>query len=460
MPVEANKYREKVISKTRKSRKYSRKYSGKHSINKSKKKSNKKQLINKYKSKQQKGGALPIEDLIAIIESELGRLLDNETKKYYKERYECFKTDDGKEKEFAKIIDEIQNQKRIESRLSNSRLNVGAAAAAAREPEIRRRLTRESSISGPISQGMFTIITTGLSNWGRENNIIAFYGIIMESLIMNTFFGKISRIQVHHYDSNLTTAQSELIKTTETAIKKNYDIQIESIIHDKDLEPLESHLQALGGIDSSNCFHLDFANLDEGREYTDSYLSINSVPIRKMYFGYWEPTYPPEYADIIKQIKLMEINPDKPITTFVDKLRVLDISIDKPGLFYQIPECEGIPRSVITIPGLRTMFQWGGLNAIELYKSLWKLSTEDMIRLIHRQQESLINNAFAELEKIRKDRISKPQQYCEFCRVRQCLETKFQLNDSRPHPRLCGLCFRLTPETIGAEMIKNTPPAR
>lgn len=295
MPPEAKKYRDKLISKTRKSRKYS----GKHFQNKSKKK-----LRNK--SKQQKGGALPLEDLITIIESELGRPLDKETKEYYRKTYESFKTDIGKEKEFAKIIDEIRNQKRIESRLSNSRLNVGAAAAApyAREPEIRRGLTRESSISEPISQGIFTIITTGLSNWGSENNIIAFYGIIMESLILNTFFGKISRIQVHHYDSNLTSAQAKLIKTTETAIKENYGIQIESIIYNKDLEPLESHLQALRGIDSSNCFHLDFANLDEGQHYTDSYLSIRRIPIRKMYFGYWESTYP----RICKYFKANKIN--------------------------------------------------------------------------------------------------------------------------------------------------------
>jgi len=449
MPSRKKQYR-KPIAKVRKTRKTNKKNS-----------SNKNFSEKKKSIKQQKGGALPIEDLIAIIESELGRQLDKETKEYYTKRYESFKTDDGKEKEFAKIIDEIQNQKRIESKLSNSRLNVGAASVAAREPEIRRGLTRESLISEQISQGMFTIITTGLSNWGRENNIIAFYGIIMESLIMNTFFGKISIIQAHHYDSNLKE-QAKLIKITETAIKENYGIQMESFIYNKDLEPLESHLQALRGIDSSNCFHLDFANLDEGKPYTDSYLSIKGVPIRKMYFGYWESTYPREYADIIKQIKLMEINPDKTIITFVDKLRALysDIGIDKPGLFYHIPECEGIPRSVITIPGLRTMFQWGGLNAIELYESLWQLSAQDMIRLIHRQQELLINTAFILLEKIRKDRISPRTQYCEFCRVRQCLETKFPLNDSRPHPRLCGLCFRLTRETIGAEMIKNTPPAR
>lgn len=46
-----------------------------------------------------------------------------------------------------------------------------------------------------------------------------------------------------------------------------------------------------------------------------------------------------------------------------------------------------------------------------------------------------------------------------FCPVRQCLDTKFSLNDSRSHPRLCGLCLRLTHATIGKEMIKNTPPA-
>lgn len=158
----------------------------------------------------------------------------------------------------------------------------------------------------------------------------------------------------------------------------------------------------------------------------------------------------------------MEINPDKIITTFVDKLRELELGngIDKPGLFYQIPECEGIPRSVITIPGLRTMFQWGGLDAVELYESLWQLSKQEMIRLIQTQQELLINNAFAKLEKIRNNRQLPRTQYCEFCRVRQCLETKFQLNESRPHPKLCGLCFRLTRESIGSEMMKNTPPAR
>jgi len=49
------------------------------------------------KCKSMKGGALPIEDLIAIIESELGGVkLDDAAKTYYKKRYESFRTEKRK----------------------------------------------------------------------------------------------------------------------------------------------------------------------------------------------------------------------------------------------------------------------------------------------------------------------------------------------------------------------------
>lgn len=398
-----------------------------------------------------KGGALPIEDLIAIIESELGDIkLDDATKVYYTERYESFKTDKGKEDEFAKIIKEVRNQVQKEkaknkTRTRNSRntRNIRNGAAAA----VPSRVFSEPNSAMPV----FTIITTGLSNWGTENNVINFYGIIMESLIMNTFFGKVASIQVHHYDSNISPEQSELIKQLETSITSNYGIQLKSTIYLKDLEPREITLQSLLGLDTRNYFHLDFANLDEN----DSFLFINGFPIRKIYFGYWEPSYPQVYTDIIKQIKLMEINPDKSITTFADKLRAL--GVPRPNLFYPISECEGVPRQVITIPGIRAMYQWGGSNAIDLYKSLWHSSPEVMNKYITNYQKWLDETAFNTLERIKANKT--PSEYCDFCPVRQCLDTKFRLNDSRPHPRLCGLCFRLTRDTIGNEMIRNTPPA-
>ena len=153
----------------------------------------------------------------------------------------------------------------------------------------------------------------------------------------------------------------------------------------------------------------------------------------------------------------MEINPDKSITTFADKLRLLELGVARPGLFYPIPECEGIPRQVITIPGIRTMYQWGGSDAIELYKSLWNSSHEVMKKYITDYKKWLVDSAFNTLEIIKDN--TTPLEFCEFCPVRQCLNTKFRLNDSRPHPRLCGLCFRLTRATIGKEMIRNTPYA-
>lgn len=213
-------------------------------------------------------------------------------------------------------------------------------------------------------------------------------------------------------------------------------------------------MEEIPRLDTRNCFHLDFANLDERKPMiTDSFISIKKQPIRKLYFGYWEP-YPPNYDDIIKHIKLMEINPDKSITTFADKMR--DIGIKRPILFYSIPECKDIPKQVITIPGIRTMHQWGGVYAVELYKLLWSLSIGDMTAYIKSYQEELVKNAFDTLERIKANKT--PADFCEFCPIRQCLKTEFPLDNSRPHHRLCGLCYRLTRETIGAEMMKNTPP--
>jgi hypothetical protein len=310
---------------------------------------------------------------------------------------------------------------------------------------------------------VFTIITTGLSDWGSKDNVILFYGIIMESLIMNTFFSKVAKLQVHHYDSNLTENQKQLIRDIDTRIFETYSIPLESEIYTRDLHPSDKTLQSIHGLDTRNCFHLDFANLDSDEpEPRDSFLSIRGQPIRKVYFGYWEP-YPQNYADIIKHIKLMEINPDKSITTFADKMR--DIGIKRPILFYSIPECEDIPKQVIsedipkqviTIPGIRTMHQWGGVYAVELYKLLWSLPIDGMKAYITSYQEELVKNAFDALERIKANKT--PADFCEFCPIRQCLKTKFRLNDSRPHPRLCGLCNRLTKETIGKEIMKNTPP--
>ena len=394
---------------------------------------------NKYKSMKGGGGALPFKNLIARIESKLdGVKLDDNVKAYYKERYESL-TEDGKKKAFAIILEEIKNQVQQEKFRNASN---GAAAAA--------RVVHHEPDAMPV----FTIITTGLSNWGSENNVIEFYGIIMESLILHTFFGKFAKIQIYHYDSNLTPEQQAFIKKTETDITEKYSIPLTSEIYKKNLDPRDRLLEEIPGLDTRNCFHLDFANLDEGKPMiTDSFISIGGQPIKKLYFGYWEPTYPQKYEDIIKGIKLIEINPDKSITTFADKMRALGVS--RPNLFYPIPECEGIPRQVITIPGIRTMYQWGGLDAIELYKSLWHSSPEGMKTYITDYQKWLAATASGTLETIKAN--ATRTVFCEFCPVRQCLETKFKLNDFRPHSRLCGLCFRLTKDTIGEEMMKNIP---
>lgn len=419
---------------------------------------------------QQIGGALSTDDLISIIELELDAKLDDTTKTYYTDRYERFNSAFEKEAEFTKIIAEIQHQIQMEHRHSNTS---PAAAARATLPVPQRHITRISRYSRNSGNGsaaaarvvqepgamiVFTIITTGLSNWGSENNVIKFYGIIMESLIMNTFFGKVARIQVHHYDSNLLKKQIDLIKTTETQIEilRIYKIHLASNIYNKDLEPREPSLQSISESDIRYCFHLDFANLDaELQEPLDSFLSIQGQPIRKMYFGYWESNYPDEYANIIKQIKLLEINPDpdKSITTVADKMR--DIGIARPSLFYPIPECEGVPRQVITIPGIRTMYQWDGINAIELYDKLWRLPHDYMRVWLDGIHKKLIDNAFVKLESVRTNQT--PLEYCEFCQVRQCLTTKFLLNEFRQHPRLCSICFKLTRNTIEKEIIKNTP---
>jgi hypothetical protein len=135
-----------------------------------------------------------------------------------------------------------------------------------------------------------------------------------------------------------------------------------------------------------------------------------------------------------------------------------DIEINNRRLFYSIPECDGIPKKVITIPGIRTMYQWGGLDAVELYKLLWSLPVGDMKAYITSYQNKLVDDAFATLEHIKAKAYKTPIKFCEFCPIRQCLKTKFRLNDSRPHPRLCGLCFGLKRETIGKEIMKNSPP--
>jgi len=113
----------------------------------------------------------------------------------------------------------------------------GAAPATRSKPLVAPRPSRLSSNGAaaaarvvhhePGDMPVFTIITTGLSNAGSEDNVIVFYGIIMESLILHTFFGKISRIQVHHYDIYFSYESPKqknnmiLLKKQKKALQKN-----------------------------------------------------------------------------------------------------------------------------------------------------------------------------------------------------------------------------------------------
>jgi hypothetical protein len=314
---------------------------------------------------------------------------------------------------------------------------------------------------------VFTIITTGLSNWGSEDNVIKFYGIIMESLIMNTFFGKVANLQVHHYDSSLSQRQPELIKKIESELTDKYGIPMVSNIYNKNLEPRDATLKA-PGLNFRNCLHLDFANLDfaESQEakYRDSFLTINRNPIKKVYFGYWEQSYPPEYADIIRSIKLVDIKPDGTLETFADKF--IQLGILQPKLFYPIPECDGIPKSVITIPGIRTMYQTFGIDPRELFRELWKLPTDAMREWLAKTRTSQLQMAADELVRIYKDRTTPNHgNKCLFCPIRRCLsETNVPV--IAEHPHLCRICYNLMqPDGIvnrgkfEKEMNKNTPHA-
>jgi hypothetical protein len=412
------------------------------------------------------GGALPVDDLIAIIESELGKVLDNETKQYYKARYESFKSEEGQEKEFATIIEEIRNQMQIE-RSRKANISAGAAAASARPVALAStRYSNSTNAGAAVARQVFTLITTGLSNWGSEHNIITFYGLIMESLILNTFFGNVAKFNIHHYDSNLSPEQNDLIKDKEKELTDKYGILIESQIYRKDLEPRESTLQ-VPGLNSRNCLHLDFANLDfaesEEQKYRDSFLTINSIPIKKVYFGYWEPSYPSEYADVIRSIKLVEIRPDGTLETFADKF--IQLGILQPILFYPITECADTPRNVITIPGIRTMYQAFGIDPRELFRQLWVKPSEYMRTWLAKTRASQLQRAAGELVRIYTDRTPNPRNKCLFCPIRKCL-SETDVSVIAEHPRLCRICYnlmqpdgRVNEEKFEKEMNKNTPPA-
>jgi hypothetical protein len=444
---------------------------------------------NKYSIRKQYGGAPPWDFLEQEIIFATKGNIKKDLLEYYKQRYE---TVTDKDSEYKSIMKEFETEdkqkdrlsysnfkseiKKINPNLSNEIIRMGfneyflnpkillenileiyrpvvhktryneGAAAAYKEP---------SNNFTHVSDNTFTIITTGLGDWGSDEkptnptNIIDFYYLIMESLIMNTFFGKFSEFQAIHYDSHLLDSQITIIKSIEKQIKEKYNLKkITSKFIKKDLEKQEKELNE-NVKHPEKCIHLDFANIDfanidhKDARFHTSYLQIQGFPIKKVYFGYWGGNYPDIYSDIIRKIKLVNIRKDRDgeieIETVNDRMNNLDIT--HPKLLYSIPECNDLPRNVITIPGIRTMYQWGGYNPIEIYKMLWDNSPDKMKILIQQMQETLFITAFIQLKDIYEQ--NEQSKFCKFCHIRKCLLDTDIKSTKELHNSLCRICFLL-----------------
>lgn len=317
-----------------------------------------------------------------------------------------------------------------------------------------------------------TIITTGIANWNNDtydNNIIEFLIIILESLIINTFFGKITNFNIINYDSHLSIDQQGIINSLIDILKTNYfgvNFQITNI--NKNLFP-DTIIPGLENINPYLTIHLDFANLDgveNLQKYRDTYLNINDVGIKKIYFGYWEPNYPDTYKDIIKGIKLMDIEEKSRnyiITTYIDKFKILGLTHPRYlKLFHKLPECPDTPRSVITIPGFRTQYQQCGIKPEILYAYLWQFQNDDLQLQFIKIKEDIYEKLFSWYLNILFNEES--NRYCIFCQYVKCPTIK-ENSIPEANKNLCRLCYNLKTSNGTIDMVKfnnyiniNTPP--
>lgn len=345
--------------------------------------------------------------------------------------------------EISRSIENIPSQsRRNQSRGNQSRRiqsrgrHLGAAAAATDTSTSLARL----NIAG---QNTFTIVTTGIADWGRTNNIIKFFSVIMDSLINNTFNSSTELI-VYHYDKNLTDEQSQYITST---FNRN---NIINIVNKSNLDPEHRDLQSL---DRNRTLHLDFANLDADSMFTDNFLP----GIKKVYFGYWEGEdsqnpYTEEYEQIIRGIKLVDVfRHDSPPVTYIDKIKALIQLIQGAQLpiqvfnrllllFQPMPDCNGKSKKIISILGLRTIqYNDFGTDPRDIFTYLWELPPAEMRDWIIQQNRRILGYAKEQLEVIYRQRSSNK---CEFCPIRRCYEERWEFSNVTTPP-LCSICSRL-----------------
>jgi hypothetical protein len=330
--------------------------------------------------------------------------------------------------------------KKNKTNKTNKKMIGGAAVAAA--------------VAAPISN-TFTIITTGIANWNEtttNQNIINFLMIILESLILNTFFGKFNNFNLINYDAHLNDTQKENINRLITNLQGTYEginFKIQNIKSNLEQTTILPDVQ---NVNPYLTIHLDFANLDSVtgfNNYRDTYLNIKNtdgrdIGIKKIYFGYWEETYPPAYADIIKQIILMDIqtNRDIPyITTYIDKLKLLGFTETRYlRLFHSLPgDCPETPRSVITIPGFRTLYQEGGIDPVILFSYLWTEKFELLIKIQSDMYSNLLNSYLNCLS----NTTNSDNTVCLFCKFVKCKNTNIHSIKELGNGNLCRICYNL-----------------
>jgi hypothetical protein len=334
---------------------------------------------------------------------------------------------------------------------SISRTHAAAAAAA-----VLNNNNTYNTIHNPSDT--FIIYTAGLANWGFNEKIYAknieqttqavrlinYFKSILESILTLTFGGRFRphTIHLYHFDVKFSPIQTTYLLDL-SSVKGIEQYTVKQTVYNKYLIETDTEDDIVRAHNKNHSIVLDFSHEADIRS------------VKQIYFGYFDETRSVKDFEIIKHCKFINITPRNTLETYIDKLGLeyfKNISNDyDTGIFRSLPDgC--IPSSAITIPNVRTQYQFGGIDPRDVFgRLIWE--EDNILEVIDNINRKITRNIL----EIKHDNTTKTEN-CILCSLIKC-ESYSPFPSSKLLPNLCTLCNKLSSneDTLYTAVIANNP---
>ena len=322
-----------------------------------------------------------------------------------------------------------------------------------------------------------TIYTTGLAyveeskiNASDNFHLAEFYLAILKSAIDLSIPKSpvITEINITHFDKHFNTNKI-------TQLEDNSQNTIDSRITSK----IEKNFLTHADIDNKEFLDyphiiLDFAHMENGDDTSIGFITNNTKYVNTVYqptkfnciyFGFYDNHEPEneKYFDIIRKCKFFTIDADGKFESYRDRGIIRGVGVNRkitgnifgndPSIFSSLYDCAST-KSVITIPGLRTQEQFGGLDAKFIYNDiLWSKTAEQIQTYIVEENKILATSLFIK----RKHYFSNPiKDKCLLCVELNCNNFESSINNGKSP--LCNSCYNLLTKEQILDYIKGRNP--